>query len=119
MKICSMCRSQLPDSYVACPNCGNPNLVMDQSANQVNNNYQQPFNGYQQQMNYGQPMPGQVQNVEDKGNLLYGIPGLIIPLVGWIMYFVMKNTKPKSAKIAGISGFIGWVFWFIVNMSNQ
>lgn len=124
MKICNMCRSQLPDTYTACPNCGNPNLVIDQTAQQpmnngmqqpMNNGMQQPMGGYQQPM-YQQPMPMGNQQVEDKGNFLYAIPGLLIPLVGIILYFVLKKSKPQSAKIAGIAGLIGWAFWFIVNM---
>ena len=66
------------------------------------NNMQQPMNG--------QPMPQ--QNNGDSGSIGWGILGFIIPLVGWILYFVWKDSKPKSAKVAGLGGVIG----FAVNM---
>ncbi len=55
MKICSMCRSQLPDNYNACPTCGNQNLEFVQ-------NVQQPVNN-----GYGVQMPGQYgMSVDDQ-----------------------------------------------------
>lgn len=56
MKVCGTCRNQCPDSYNACPNCGNPNLqyIPDQQQNM-----QQPMYGN------GQPMmqPGMTQGM--------------------------------------------------------
>lgn len=124
MKKCNMCGSQLQDSYNACPNCGNPNLMVDQSVQT------QPMGGMQQQ--YGQPMPGQpmggmqqqygqpmpgpvVQPVDNsKGSFGWAVLGFLIPIVGWILYFCWKNTKPGNAKMAGIGGIVGFCFNLIV-----
>ncbi len=69
----------------------------------------------------GQPMPGQQPmynqpapqpNVNDSGSIGWGILGFLIPIIGLILYCVWKNTKPKSAKVAGIGALIG----FCLNM---
>lgn len=67
----------------------------------------QPMPGYQM----GQmPGPGVPQASQDKGNIAWGILGFFIPIVGWILYFVWKNTKPGDAKMAGLGGIIGFCF---------
>ena len=37
------------------------------------------------------------------------IAGLIIPLVGLILFLVWRKTKPAAAKCAGIGAIIGFV----------
>ena len=39
-------------------------------------------------------------NVNDNGSIGWGILGFCLPLVGIILYFVWKETKPLSAKMA-------------------
>ncbi len=122
MKVCNMCGSQLQDNYNACPNCGNTNLSV--AAGQAmpgqpipGQAYQQPGmpqQGYQQPM-YGQQVPGpNVQKVNTKGNFGWAVLGFLIPIVGWILYFVWKNTKPGDAKMAGIGGICGFCFNLII-----
>ena len=115
MKTCTSCRSQLPDTYTACPNCGSTNLVFDQSSM-----YQgQPVMPGQPMGNMQQPMPGPyAQSVDDKGSIGWGILGFFIPLVGFILWLCWKNTKPKTAKVAGLGGLIGFALNFIIIMSK-
>lgn len=44
--------------------------------------------------------------VEDSGNIGWGVLGCCIPLVGFILWLVWKDTKPKTAKVAGIGALI-------------
>lgn len=44
--------------------------------------------------------------VEDKGGFLWGLLGCCIPIVGLILFLVWKDTKPKTAKAAGIGALI-------------
>ena len=86
---------------------GNPMPQQQPMMNQqppMNNNMQPPMNGPMNNM--GQPVQG--QNTADTGSIGWGILGFIIPLVGWILYFVWKDSKPKSAKVAGLGGLIGF-----------
>ncbi|MDE6566811.1 MAG: hypothetical protein K2K70_03635 [Lachnospiraceae bacterium] len=48
-------------------------------------------------------------NVEDSGSLLWGLLGCCIPIVGLILFIVWKDTKPKTAKVAGIGALISVV----------
>lgn len=42
----------------------------------------------------------------DNGGFLWGLLGCCIPLVGLILFLVWKDTKPKTAKAAGIGALI-------------
>ena len=44
--------------------------------------------------------------VEDKGGFLWGLLGCCIPIVGLILFLVWKDTKPKTAKAAGIGALV-------------
>lgn len=111
MQVCNMCRSQLADNYNMCPNCGNTNLqyVPEQQMNGM----QYGMNNMEQQ--YVQQVMNQNQNVQsnDSGSFGWAVLGFLIPIVGWILYFVWKNQKPNSAKMAGIGGIVGFLVSFI------
>ncbi len=44
----------------------------------------------------------------------WGILGFVLPMAGIILYFIWKDTKPKSAKSAGIGAIIRMVLMAIV-----
>lgn len=63
---------------------------------------------YQQapaQPQYAQPAYQPVP-VNDSGSAGWGVLGFFIPIVGLILFLVWKDTKPKSAKAAGIGALI-------------
>lgn len=45
----------------------------------------------------------------DKGGFGWGVLGCCVPLVGLILFIVWKDTKPKSAKAAGIGALISTI----------
>lgn len=47
--------------------------------------------------------------VVDNGGFGWGVLGCCIPIVGLILFLVWKDTKPKSAKSAGIGAIVGVV----------
>ncbi len=96
MAFCKNCGAQLPDGTSVCPSCGTA------QSNAAQNNV----------------APGaQNDAVVDSGSFGYGVLGFCIPLVGLILFLVWKDTKPRSAKIAGIGALvsvaIGVVFYII------
>ena len=46
------------------------------------------------------------QAVVDEGGFLWGCLGFCIPLVGLILFLVWHDTKPKTAKAAGMGALI-------------
>lgn len=74
---CSNCGSKMEGNY--CPKCGSSNS----NTNNINN-----------------------IEVQDSGSFGWGVLGFFIPLVGLILFLVWKQTKPKSAKAAGIGALI-------------
>ena len=61
--------------------------------NQINNDYNVP---------------------QDKGSFGWAVLGFFIPIVGIILFFAWKKTKPLSAKKAGIGGLIGFIINFFI-----
>lgn len=102
MAVCQNCRTQFDDSLAACPNCGTINAAQPP---------QQPFS-----QPGGQPMGQPVHNPADSGSIGWGILGFLIPIVGLILFLVWKNTKPNSAKVAGIGAIIGAVVGLVLNI---
>ena len=49
----------------------------------------------------------------DSGSIGYGILGCCLPIVGLILWLVWKDTKPRSAKKAGIGALISFGLWVI------
>lgn len=43
---------------------------------------------------------------EDNGGFLWGLLGCCIPIVGLILFLVWKDSKPKTAKAAGIGALV-------------
>jgi len=44
--------------------------------------------------------------IADNGGILWGLLGCCIPIVGLILFLVWKDSKPKTAKAAGIGALI-------------
>lgn len=42
----------------------------------------------------------------DNGGFLWGLLGCCIPIVGLVLFLVWKDTKPKTAKAAGIGALV-------------
>lgn len=130
---CSNCGKQLEDGSGFCPFCGsaqntqqqNPyqqnaqqQNTQQQSAQQANwqQYYQQPGeqpNQQYQQVNqqYQQPQSG---GNNDSGSFWWAVPGFFIPLVGLFIFFLMRNNKPASAKMALIGAGMGVAFYFVL-----
>ena len=48
-------------------------------------------------------------NVVDNGGFLWGLLGCCVPIAGLILFLVWKDTKPKTAKAAGIGALVSVV----------
>lgn len=44
--------------------------------------------------------------VTDNGGFLWGLLGCCVPLAGLILFLVWKDTKPRTAKAAGIGALV-------------
>lgn len=63
--------------------------------------------------NCGVPQ-GNTQKVIDNGGFGWGLLGCCIPLAGLILYLVWKDTKPKTAKAAGIGALVSFLSGVLV-----
>ena len=67
------------------------------------------------------PSCGASQNttpqVTDNGGFLWGLLCCCIPIVGLVLFLVWKDTKPKTAKAAGIGALVSviiGILWYIL-----
>ncbi|SFU49853.1 zinc ribbon domain-containing protein [Butyrivibrio sp. INlla21] len=74
------------------------------SENNFEGNNENNVNGVENQYNAPQ-YQGQAP-VVDNGGFLWGLLGCCIPIVGLILFLVWKDTKPKTAKAAGIGALV-------------
>lgn len=83
---CKNCGQEIDDKAVVCPHCGVA----------------------QREISY--------DTIKDDGGVGWGILGCCIPVVGLILYLVWKDTKPQTAKAAGIGALVSVglaVLWYI------
>lgn len=73
---CKNCGQEIDDKAVVCPHCGVS----------------------QREMSY--------DTIKDDGGVGWGILGCCIPVVGLILWLVWKDTKPQTAKAAGIGALV-------------
>lgn len=52
--------------------------------------------------------------VVDKGGFGWGLLGYCVPVVGLILFLVWKDTKPKTAKAAGIGALVSVILAAVV-----
>ncbi len=109
---CRNCGEPLNDNDRVCPACGTPVEKAapaggDQGAPKSGpQTYSYQEGTTQQTYNY---QGSSYQSSEDSGSIGWGFLGCCIPLVGLILFLVWKDTKPLSAKKAGIGAIIGVV----------
>jgi len=82
---CTSCGKDLHDDAVICPACGVPTKNFKNQNMQVSN----------------------ASASDDSMGCLLGGVYFLFPIVGLILYFVWKDTKPRSAKFAGKWALIG------------
>lgn len=59
-------------------------------------------------------------DIEDKGGFVWGLLGFFVPIAGLVLYLIWMDTKPKTAKAAGIgalcylgAGVVFFIFYMI------
>lgn len=88
---CKNCQQEFPNEMPACPYCGN--AEGNYYTNCTNASY------------------------SDKGGFGWGLLGCCIPMAGLILYLVWRDTRPKTAKAAGIGAliYVGLsVLWYVL-----
>ena len=80
-----------------CPNCGrevDPNAYVC-----LNCGFKLKDNGY-----------------DDSGNIGWGILGYFVPLAGLVLFIALKDTKPRTAKMAGKGALISVIVHTILSI---
>ena len=61
-----------------------------------------------------QDKPQQV--AEEKNVFLWGVVGFFVPIAGLVLYLMWKDTKPQSAKKAGMGALISVVIGVVLQV---
>lgn len=104
---CKNCGQKLEDTAKWCPSCGEKQVV-DVVEEPLPDLYAEPPAAPQPpKVDFNEEIP------EEKGGFLWGLLGCCIPLVGLILFLVWRDSKPKTAKSAGIGAIVGVVIGII------
>lgn len=101
MATCKYCGQEVKENQAYCSNCGAEQIQPQQTAPQQaapQPQYTAP--------QYNAPQYNAAPQVVDNGGFGWGLLGCCIPLVGLILFLIWKDTKPKSAKAAGIGALV-------------
>lgn len=49
----------------------------------------------------------------DNGGFAWGLLGFVIPLAGFVLFLVWQDSKPKTAKAAGIGSLINMILFIL------
>lgn len=90
MAFCRNCGAEIDDKAVICPKCG----VSISKFSQV------------------QEIRKEV--LPDSGGFGWGLLGFIFPLIGFILYLVWKDTKPKTGSACGKGALWAVLIWVII-----
>ena len=106
MAYCSNCGKELNENAPVCVNCG---------AEQTS---QPQMNAQPQSYTYAQTYTQETKpELEDNGGFLWGLLGCCVPVAGLVLFLIWKDTKPKTAKAAGIGAIVfvvAYALFFIV-----
>ena len=103
MSYCRNCGERIDDDTIICPKCGATQSV----SSNMNINLESKPQPYQQP----------ASQVVDNGGFLWGLLGCCIPIVGLVLFLVWKDTKPRTAKAAGIGALVSviiGVLWYVI-----
>ena len=89
MAYCRKCGALIDDYAAVCPKCGTP-------------------------QNGG---PNNPPPAADNGGFLWGLLGCCIPIAGLILFLVWKDTKPRTAKAAGIGALVCVIAYVLMNVA--
>lgn len=53
-------------------------------------------------------------DIEDKGGFVWGLLGFFVPIAGLVLYLIWMDTKPKTAKAAGMGALVYLGFFAVV-----
>ena len=87
MVYCKKCGKEIPDHASYCPGCGASQLMDNDPYRPSNNQYNR--------------LP-----VYDSGSFGWFILGFFFTLVGFILWLVWMNEKPKTAKMCGLGALV-------------
>ena len=105
MKFCTRCGSQIDESAIFCPKCG------QQQGQGFTYQYQQPF--------YNAPTYTAEDLAPSRG---FAVLSFLFPIVGLVLWIVWKNTKPGKAESCAKGAlastcvgtpFIGLILWAV------
>lgn len=114
---CTNCGKKLEESYNVCPYCGTPKAAIP-TPNPAPTPAPTPVQPAPTPAPAAAPVqptaPATAANPADKGSFGWAVLGFFFPIVGLILFLVWKDSKPKSAKVAGIGAIVGFVLGLIM-----
>ena len=52
-------------------------------------------------------------SLADTGNAGWGVLGFFLPLIGFILFLVWRNDRPRTARVAGIGALVNVILYLV------
>ena len=122
---CPHCNHYISDTVTICPHCGNELKSSPSDSNEssqsdstiVSENNTNIQNAFEERENSFENIEDSFDDVEDSAGILMKILCLMIPLVGFVLYFVKRNSLPNAAKSYLIWAAAGFGLSLLVNLA--
>jgi uncharacterized membrane protein YvbJ len=117
---CGNCGKMIEDGDKFCTECGTRVEPINIGNNRIDNNVVNQTNINENYQNVVDQQESIIYNdkfqfkKEDKSNILLIIVGLLFPIVGLILFLVLRKDSPKKANSIGIASLVGIVIYMIV-----
>ena len=110
MAFCRYCGKEIKDYQKYCAYCGGEQQGFQERVEQAETVVEEVVESAVVEQ------PKETPPVEDKGGFGWGLLGCCIPLAGLILYLLWKDTKPNSAKAAGIGALVSVIINVVVSV---
>lgn len=118
MKRCPNCGRAYSDMVAVCPNCQVGLSSGAAGVSQKNTFSAAPVVQQPAVKPASNPVqtsaPQNTSKNTEKGNILWAVPGILIPLAGLILWLCWRSKKPANAKIAAYGAAIGMILAVIL-----
>ena len=114
MAFCRYCGKEIKEEQKYCAYCGGEQLVSAEGVKQEVQPVEAVAESVEVRTETAQTEKKLVD--EDKGGFGWGLLGCCIPLAGLILYLLWKDTKPNSAKAAGIGALVSVIINVVVSV---
>lgn len=113
---CVNCGKEMKGEYKFCTNCGTKVLPIESSKKEEKVEEVKKNVVVENTVNSKNTTVGNEYKKEDKTSIGLSIVSFFVPVVGLVLYLIMRKETPNKAKSIGICALIGYVLSIVISV---